>query len=139
MRLKEPLQSMKTLNGHIVMHIAMFLTSLNVDLEDYTDPAGPLYEDGASLLSDDQKFYERKVFWSIQWGHFICATLLVIIFILKTRDEYILSKNLMLFVAFFYFMPILAAMWVLRNVISDKQGKLGDVYWSQVRRWLLLE
>lgn len=139
MRLKEPLQSMKTLNGHIVMHIAMFLTSLNVDLTDYTNPSGPLYEDGASLLSDDQKFYERKVFWCIKWGHFICATLLVIIFILKTRDEYIFSKNLMLFVAFFYFMPILAAMWVLRNVISDKQGKVADVYWSQVRRWLLLE
>ena len=60
-------------------------------------------------------------------------------FILKGRQQYSLSKHLMLVVGICYFLPMLAAMWVLRNVISMKNGKLSEVYWSQVRRWFLIE
>ena len=37
MRLKEPLQSMKTLNGHIVMHATLFIVSFFIDLNNYYD------------------------------------------------------------------------------------------------------
>ena len=75
----------------------------------------------------------------VRYGHLIAATFLMMSLILKSHQEYIVSKNLMLIVAVSYFAPILAAMWVLRNVISEKDGALSGIYWSQVRRWFLLE
>ena len=46
---------------------------------------------------------------------------------------------LILLASIFYFMPLLGGMWALRNAISRENGDAGLVYWSQVRRWLLLE
>ena len=37
MRLKEPFQGIKTLNGHIVMHVAMFIVSWHIDTSLYYD------------------------------------------------------------------------------------------------------
>ena len=38
MRVKEPLQALKTLKGHFIMHVAMFLVSFQVETKLYTDP-----------------------------------------------------------------------------------------------------
>lgn len=140
MRLKEPLQSMKTLNGHIVMHATLFIVSFNIDIHNYVNaPADPRESEGGLLPQDNRETNELLVFRCVQWGHCICALFLMLSFILKGRQQYSLSKHLMLVVGICYFLPMLAAMWVLRNVISMKNGKLSEVYWSQVRRWFLIE
>ena len=63
----------------------------------------------------------------------------MIAFYLKGRQQYMIAKYLMLIVFICYFLPMLSAMWVLRNIISIKNGKLSEIYWSQVRRWFLIE
>ena len=139
MRLKEPLQSMKTLNGHIVMHIAMFIVSFNIETSHYDEAYVADETKGGGLHAENEITNELLIFDLVRWGHFVCAVMLMASFIVKNRQEFIASKYFMLIVGISYFMPMLAAMWVLRNIISMHDAVLSAVYWSQVRRWLLLE
>lgn len=38
-----------------------------------------------------------------------------------------------------YIVNLALAMWTLRNAISDRDGQFSDIYWSQIRRWFLIE
>ena len=116
---------MKTLNGHFVMHVAMCAVSFNIDLSKYElDQAGTAAEEGGKLYDENKETYELLVFQIVRWSHLLCAVLLMLSFVLKTRQEFIMSKNLMLIVGISYFFPILLAMWALRNVVSIHKGNL---------------
>ena len=57
MRLKDPLQGIVILQGHIVMHFAMFLASYHtIDL---------------SMIKDDQYELEKYALIYYRWAHFL--------------------------------------------------------------------
>ena len=64
MKLKEPLQGVKMISGHIISHFAMYIISLRINVSGYynLDPAEPDFEN---------KQNEIKVFRYLQYGHLV--------------------------------------------------------------------
>lgn len=85
MRIKEPLQAIKTLKGHFIMHVAMFIVSFQVETRMYVDPGSvdtKLYTP-AQRAQTERGHYEVYIFWFLRWGHLITALLLLASFGLK--------------------------------------------------------
>lgn len=67
MRIKEPLQGIKTIKGHCIMHLAMFLVSFQIETRMYVDPDSvptDLYTP-SQRAQTDRSLYEVKIFWSV--------------------------------------------------------------------------
>ena len=64
MKLKEPLQGIKMIQGHVVMHLTLFIVSWTVDTSVYDKT--PL----ATGLMED----EIPTFYQLKWGHLVTAT-----------------------------------------------------------------
>ena len=69
MRLKEPFQGVKMMQGHIVMHMSTFLVSFVIDPEE----GG--YFNKAILDKGQIRYSEYQVFIWIKWGHLVSALL----------------------------------------------------------------
>ena len=89
MRVKEPLQALKTLKGHFIMHVAMFLVSMQVETIMYTDPDSVSLDlataEQRAQISDN--YYEYNIFMATSYGHAATALILLINFWLKYQDE----------------------------------------------------
>ena len=89
MRVKEPLQAIKTLKGHFIMHVAMFLVSMQVETKLYTDPDSVSLDlataDQRAQITDN--YYEYQIFMIISYGHAATALILLVNFWLKYQDE----------------------------------------------------
>lgn len=69
MKLKEPLQGLRMIQGHLVIHLALFLVSLGVDVQNYQKSPIPegLHED------------ELKAFKHLQMSHLIIPLLIMLV------------------------------------------------------------
>jgi len=76
MRLKDPLQGIKMIQGHTIIHIAMFISSFIIDAHPADEPpAGdPCYLE-----------LQIKAFLILRWSHFTLAILQSLSFILKMK------------------------------------------------------
>ena len=84
MRLKEPMQSIKTLNGHVVMHMAMFIVSFNVDYSRYYNRGESVpKEEGGELYKYAD--IEMFTFKTVRWGHLVSALALITSYLLKCK------------------------------------------------------
>ena len=58
---------------------------------------------------------------------------------LKYNQEVYVARLINVVVSFVYYVSVLTGMWCLRNAISNRDGHLSKIYWSQARKWFLLE
>ena len=68
MKLKEPLQGIKMIQGHVVMHLAMFAVSNTVDTAKYMPTEDMPLQPGLELRS-------LWAFEYLRWGHLATALL----------------------------------------------------------------
>jgi hypothetical protein len=61
MKLREPLQGIKMMEGHIIMHLSMFAVSLFID--------DSQYKQGSAILND----IELTSMQLLRWGHLASA------------------------------------------------------------------
>ena len=138
MIVKDPLQGIKSVTGHVCMHVAFAMTMTRVPTDIYTDPDS-VSQAKASLEQRAQlKYEEYQIFQMIYIGHILCAVFQLVSMQAKASNAHFLQKicNLGQYCA--YLFPMIMCMWTLRNVISTND-KYSDVFWTQVRRWFVLE
>ena len=101
MRVKDPLQGIKCLKGHTVMHICFYVASLRVDLAEYTEkgkvPPGQFDKDALAA--------EYDVFLFMQQGHLASAILQLLAFSFKSCGSHYMQKVLNFFLNITYLLP----------------------------------
>lgn len=84
MKIKEPLQGIKTLNGHFIMHVAMFIVSFSCTTILYTDPDSVPIKmvslEHRKQITDNM--HELYVFYLYRWSHLFTAVILLVKFYL---------------------------------------------------------
>jgi hypothetical protein len=69
MKLTEPLSGIKLIQGHFVMHLALFLcSSICVDTHKYQDPTN-------DFMKNDVTKLELEIFYYLHYGHLVTAIL----------------------------------------------------------------
>ena len=69
MKLTEPLSGLKLIQGHFVMHLALFLCStICVDTHKYQDPE-------SHFMKNDVTANELEIFYYLHYGHLVTAFL----------------------------------------------------------------
>lgn len=69
MKLTEPLSGLKLIQGHFVMHLALFLCStICVDTHKYKDPE-------SHFMKNDVTSNELEIFYYLHYGHLVTAFL----------------------------------------------------------------
>ena len=134
MKHTEPLQGMKLMQGHLVMHVSMFIASFFINTVYYED------EDWTDVQSndemDDPLRYKRRLvrYWSylaflwIGWSHGLSACLQILSVSLKVKRQFLTQKYVQIFQMFLYQFPMLYIQWIVyTNLTLISSGELNAV------------
>ena len=95
MRVKDPLQGIKSLKGHTVMHVCFYISALYVARD---IPKEQEIEDNILII-------EKNVFLLVHWGHLVSAILQLLAFFFKARGSHFMQKMLNFCLNVTYLLP----------------------------------
>jgi hypothetical protein len=111
MKLNEPLAGIKLIQGHFVMHLALFMSSiLFVETRMYTDQKGAF----------QQVKWELQIFYYLSFGHLLTALLQLFKWLIDDVKGWTLFANsIQVTTLFTYLTPLFFSMWCTQNITNN--------------------
>ena len=109
MKLSEPLSGIKLIQGHWVMHIALFICSfVTVDTSSYYPSVDNDKELGPQI--------EIQIFYLLTYGHLVTAILQTLKWIAEVQGYIQFANSIQLTTLFTYLAPLFVGQWLLQNI-----------------------
>ena len=115
MKLKEPLQVLKQIQGHIVWHVAIFIVGWRIDTTNFME------------INEDQG-RQRLAFNLLRWGHFSSVILQSMAWGLKKKTRNVTVKMISIVNIFTYVTPCIHNQWVCQLKGANADGHNSSVY-----------
>ena len=108
MKLSEPLSGIKLIQGHWVMHIALFICSfITVDTDSYYS------ESNSKKFKDGDAQVEILIFYYLTYGHLVTALLQTMKWIAEIKGYIQFANSIQLTTLFTYMTPLFLGQWQL--------------------------